>query len=544
MKISDVSVPQVYKEESADFRFFLKWFENSLTKIKYDTENLPDLYDPLRCPGWLLWMLADTMGFKYDDRLTTAYNRLVLVYFMSMIRNKGSKDGVTLAAECNLAQFNILEYGKEKDILNNRLEDTSIPVNAVSVTPHTPEGFIEVVYFSDKIPINACIEYVRPLGMYLFEYAGVRMDAHDKIAIDARLTRSNNNVGMSIGPTHVGHYSREDYARLQKVRDREIQGDRQEEQYIPYTHESSKIQYAPITQDNRDREYDQSSGKTKREIYQEVVLQKIRNTKAKLTNAKVYGTNKYSDTPFIHDRQPVFYRNSEYEQIPTQNSVSPYINPGYRALYSLQLANNEHIVKSLVPVNPDYDPDDPNVQMKDREPIFGLGYRPTDVLVFDPNREGPLPDEADMYGDTVVFRKNEDGDFYLAEGTMEGVYNLRYDKDRDLETVANASEGMDIWVNDEDRTSSYTKPRPAVNPIMTAVGDAMSLNSKNNQYVLREDRYNNYPPQTTPIQGEPSGTEYEQINNPEEPPVVSIYKIKTDGELDGKVTQKSEVDTD
>ena len=85
MKISDVAVPQVYKEESADFRFFLKWFETALTKVHYDTENLPDIYDPLKCPDWLLWMLADTMGYKYDDRLPTSFNRLVLVYFMSMI---------------------------------------------------------------------------------------------------------------------------------------------------------------------------------------------------------------------------------------------------------------------------------------------------------------------------------------------------------------------------------------------------------------------------------------------------------------------------
>lgn len=542
MKISDVSVPQVYKEESADFRFFLKWFENSLSKIQYDTENTPDLYDPLRCPSWLLWMLADTMGFKYDDRLTTAYNRLVLVYFMSMIRNKGSKDGVTLAAECNLAQFNILQYGKEKDILNNRLEDTSIPINSVSVTPHTPQGFIEVVYFSDKVPINACIEYVRPLGMYCFEYAGVRMDANDKIAIDARLTRSENNIGMSIGPTHVGHYSREDYARLQKVRDREIQGERQAEDNIKYTHEIDKIQYAPIIKDNRDREYDQSDGRTKREIYQDVVLKRIRPNKNELQEEDVTGSSRYLDTPLIHDREPVYYRNSKYEGEPTQNSSSSYINPGYRALYSLQLANNEHIVKSLVPVNPDYDPDDPNVEMKDRDQIFGLGYRPTDVLTV--NRELPLPDEADINEETIVFRKHDDGSYHLDGGTMEGVYNLRYDKTEDLKTVANQAEGLDIWVNDEDRTTSATRPRPAVNPIMTAIGDAMSLNSRNDQYVLREDKNGNYPPQTTPIEGEPEGVEYEEINNPQDPPTIQIYKIKSDGETDGKISEKSEVDTD
>ena len=116
MNFEDIKVPEVYKRESADFRFFLEWIKICLTHVKYDIEEFFDLYDPLRCKKELLWMLADTMGFKYDDRLPHSYNRLVLLYFMSMIRNKGSKDGVTLAAEVNLAQFNILDYGKENEI--------------------------------------------------------------------------------------------------------------------------------------------------------------------------------------------------------------------------------------------------------------------------------------------------------------------------------------------------------------------------------------------------------------------------------------------
>ena len=189
MRMSNVSLPEVYKE-SEDFRFFVRWFEHCLTKTKYDIENMADLYDPTRCPDWLLWMLADTMGFKYDDRLPVAYNRFVLLYFMSMIRNRGSKDGVTLAAEANLAQFNILDYGKENDILYNRLEDTSIPVNSAYVTPHVAEGYIDVVYYSTKIPLDACIEYVRPVVMYIAANAGVRFDSMTKISIDARFTNT------------------------------------------------------------------------------------------------------------------------------------------------------------------------------------------------------------------------------------------------------------------------------------------------------------------------------------------------------------------
>lgn len=390
MDISKVSLPEIYLS-SNDFRRFVDWFSKALTKVQYDTENVDDLYDPLRVPSWLIWMLADTMGFKYDDRLPAAFNRLVLMYFMSMIRNKGSKDGVTLAAETNLAQFNILEYGKENDILYNRLEDTTIPINSAYVTPHVAEGYIDVVYFSDRLPIDACIEYVRPLGMYLVQNAGVRFDARDKISIDARLTNTND-IGISIGATHVGHYSRTDYARMQRVSEEDIERD---------------------TGSNRRQRYYQS----------------------------------IPEPAYDDQRSPVYYRNGDYEVYPSED-----INPGYRALYSLQLSNNEHIVKSLIHV----DPSDPDSDLKERDPIFGLGFGPQDVTVHYPD-DYVLPPTADV----------------------PKIWNLRYDKDRERNMTS------DVYTDEDSRTKDILNPRPAVNPVMSALGDAMSLDTGNTQYAIR-----------------------------------------------------------
>lgn len=411
MKFSDISVPEIYKS-SADFRFFLRWFSESLHRIKYDTENMFDLYDPLRCPSKLLWMLADSMGFKYDDRLSTAFNRLVLVYFMSMIRNKGSKDGVTLAAEINLAQFKLQQLSSEystdsefdndkedwmqdsyhDDILDDRLEDTSIPVNSVYVTPHTSKGYIEVVYFADRVPTDACIEYVRPLGMYMFQYAGVRYDSRTKISIDARLT-NERDVGVSIGPTHVGHYRRDDYTRMQRLN----------EGTEPNTLRARAV--------NRNDVYDPTN-------YRGHV---------KTPNAP-YGKTALSNDP----RHPVYYRNSQIEGQPND-----YVNPGYRALYSLQLCNNEHIIKSLIPK------------------IFSIGYGPQDVEVstYYPDNYLEVPDHPP--------------------------YNLRYHRDAEMSITPNetgvADADPDVYTIEDDRTRGVTSPRPAVNPIMGTIGDAISL---------------------------------------------------------------------
>lgn len=292
MRMSSIPVPEVYKNESQDFRFFMKWFELALSKIQYDTEEFFDLLDPLRCPEDLLWMLGDTMGYVQDERLSTAFNRLALVYFMSMIRLKGSKDGLTLAAQVNLDQFKLQELAKDKDILNNRLEDTSIPSNSVYVEPHVEEGYIDLVYFSDKLPVDACTEYVRPAGMYMVPHAGVRYDAKMKLSIDARLTNTSD-LNMSIGSTHVGHYSQADYSRLQRLSTSDISGN------------------------------------------------KIKDTEGKPRSERSSTSyTKLSDT-----REPVWYRNSKYEGNPNTS-----INPGYRALYSLQLSNGNISTRALTGV--------------------------------------------------------------------------------------------------------------------------------------------------------------------------------------------------
>lgn len=356
MQFSDVAVPDIYTD-SADFRFFLKWFETCLTKIKYDTENLFDCYDFQRCPSWLLWLLGDTIGFKFDDRFCPAYNRLIMMYFMSMIRNKGCKNGMILAAETNLAQFNIQEYGEENSILYDRLEDTSIPVNSVYVSSDNEAGYIDVTYFSTEKPINACIEYVRPLGMYCFEHAGVKVDARTKVSVDARLTNTND-LGISIGPTHTGHYSRRDYASLQRV-----------------TNEGKQF------------------------------------------------------SPNMYKRQgPTWYRNSDVENDRTKTDMLP----GYRALYSLQLCNNEHVVKSLL------------------KPVFSLGLGPKDATVRYPDDYMKIKDDPE--------------------------YNLRYDKALDESQSDKEAYAVD--------SGTIVASKPAVNSIMLELGDAISLNTENTKYSV------------------------------------------------------------
>ena len=362
MNIKDVSLPDVYTD-SQDFRFFVDWFATCLEKIRYDHEHFLDLFDPLRCPEHLLWLLCCQFGYRYDDRLPAAFCRLVLMYFMQMIRLKGSKDGVTLAAEVNLAEFNVIQYGMEKDILYNRLEDTSVPVNSVYVTPYVDKGYFDVVYFATERPIDACIEYVRPLGMYAFQHAGVRFDASAEIAVDARLTNASD-LGVSIGPTRVAHYSREDYARTQRMAN----------------------------------EPEQSPNES-------------------------------------HTRRLAWQHNSDVEE--------PTINPGLRAMSSLQLSNNDHMFRSLL------------------KPIFDLGYEPQD----DSQESQDRLQQSDKFLDNAENPK---------------WWNLRYDKEHD--------EFVSSELKVVDRVNGPTTSKPRVAPVMSVLGDAGAVPKidSHEQFVVKK----------------------------------------------------------
>jgi len=393
MTVKDIPLPEEYKT-SEDFRFFLKWFELALSRIQSDTENFFDYYDPLRCPTDFIWALADTMSYQYDPRLPASFNRLVLIYFMSMIYNRGSREGVRLAAQVNLAQFKIQMlangYTDEndvshppKEILNERLEDTSIPVNSVFITPFTEKGYIEVVYKATRLPLDACIEYVRPLGMFLFQHAGVVFNARTKITVDARLTDERDIGSKSgIGITRVGHYRREDYARIQKQLDPAAEG---------------RI---------------------------------MRNDPN-------------------HTRNLAWYRNPTYEDYTAggEYESGAKIDAGYRTLYSLQLCNNEEVVKALI------------------DPIFSIGYDPQET-----------PVEVEVVG--------EPPDRVIPP------WNLRYDRLTE-ENLKRRTTGMPeiglaelpaepphigVYMDERGRKGedmNTLQPKPAVNVVMSTLGDAI-----------------------------------------------------------------------
>ena len=119
----------------------------------------------------------------------------------------------------------------------------------------------------------------------------------------------------------------------------------------------------------------------------------------------------------------MYARNSEAEEEPT-------VNAGYRALNSLQMSNNEHIVKSLF-----------------SQPIFSLGISPT----VDTETEVDITDPK---------------------------YNLRYNRTIDSDTQRPIVDAETSYLpvdtlNKDTAEQHYNAPVPKVDGIMTQAGEPL-----------------------------------------------------------------------
>ena len=148
MRIKDISVPDIYTD-SADFRFFLRWFELALSKVQYDTEHGLDLYDPEKCPANVdLMSMIDYSNEKHIEALlsyqgsTSDLGNDIAIILYDV--NKALKT----AFEKNLIDINDLEIikflrkGKSKEwiakkknissrTVYRRLEKTSVAVKGI-----------------------------------------------------------------------------------------------------------------------------------------------------------------------------------------------------------------------------------------------------------------------------------------------------------------------------------------------------------------------------------------------------------------------------
>lgn len=141
-------VPEVYSE-SRDYRVFLRLLSVLISVLKDKVDRVPTLYSSNECPKDLLYLLADMVGYSLDSSRTTQSNRMIISNYPVMLRNRGSRTGLKMAAALSL---------------NSKSSSPSYSLDNILIEYDFDKGLIKIYYPSDEELDFDLIEAVRPVG--------------------------------------------------------------------------------------------------------------------------------------------------------------------------------------------------------------------------------------------------------------------------------------------------------------------------------------------------------------------------------------------
>lgn len=141
-------VPEVYSE-SRDFRVFLRLLSALLSVFRDNINSVPSLYSSDDCPKEMLHLLAGMVGYNYVESRSIESNRMIIKYFPMMLRYRGSRSGIKIAAALSL---------------NSLSEAPQYSLDSIIVEYDFDKAVIKIYYPQTDDLERDLIESVRPLG--------------------------------------------------------------------------------------------------------------------------------------------------------------------------------------------------------------------------------------------------------------------------------------------------------------------------------------------------------------------------------------------
>lgn len=155
-------IPHVLRQ-SRDMQAICKVLDLLINNFKTNTDYWTSLIDFDTCPDHLLPLLASYVGYKYDYTESYDTNRLIIKHYPEMIKNRGSKIGMSLATALSVNALG--EIDKVEALAMFRL----------SYQKSDNKIYIYIYFPSNLSKIRDLIEVVRPAG------CGVQLVAADII---------------------------------------------------------------------------------------------------------------------------------------------------------------------------------------------------------------------------------------------------------------------------------------------------------------------------------------------------------------------------
>ena len=162
-------IPSVMRQ-SRDIQAFCKIFDLLINNYKTKIDYWISMIDFDSCPDKYLPLLASYVGYKYDYTETPDTNRLIIKHYPEMIRNRGSKIGISLATAFSEAD-DVLRRGVQSisDLINNLgfiNIDFADVTSILNIEMSNKEGRIKIyIYFPANLTkVRDLLEIVRPAG--------------------------------------------------------------------------------------------------------------------------------------------------------------------------------------------------------------------------------------------------------------------------------------------------------------------------------------------------------------------------------------------
>lgn len=149
--------------QSRDMQAMCKILDLIINCYKTNADYWVNLIDFDGCPDVLLPLLASYVGYKYDYSESYASNRLIIKHYPEMIKNRGSKIGMSLATALSVNTLGEIDKIEALSMFKLDFIETENKL------------YIYVFFPSNLSKIRDLIEVVRPAG------CGVQLVASDII---------------------------------------------------------------------------------------------------------------------------------------------------------------------------------------------------------------------------------------------------------------------------------------------------------------------------------------------------------------------------
>lgn len=142
------NVPDVYVRNSRDFQLLSRLYTSVFAGVRFDSGTIKNIINPILANDRILDLIATRIGFFTNEVIDVDTYRIILKAFPYLIKNKGSKKGISEAVNTILK----IE-GKYKIQTKVNIDNDNYTIN---------------IYTGEKIQnkkaLKALLEYIVPVG--------------------------------------------------------------------------------------------------------------------------------------------------------------------------------------------------------------------------------------------------------------------------------------------------------------------------------------------------------------------------------------------